>query len=291
VIVVPPEARGERLDVFLTRVTGLSRARAQALEVRLNGAPVKASFRLRGGEQLAWETLKPVEAELKPQDLPLDVLYEDKDLIAINKPPGLVVHPGAGNRDGTLVNALLHHVKDLAGVGGVLRPGIVHRLDKDTSGVMVVAKNDRALDALQKAFASREVEKIYLALVVGQPADTGTFHTLYGRHPKNRLKFSGRVKRGKTAVTHWRVVERKGPLAQVEVQLETGRTHQIRVHFAEAGFPLLGDDLYGGKKAKTEAIGRQALHAWKLSFSHPRTGKPVKLEAPIPDDLSAILGR
>jgi 23S rRNA pseudouridine1911/1915/1917 synthase len=290
VIVVPPEARGERLDVFLTRVTGLSRARAQALDVRLNGAKVKASFRLRGGEQLAWEAVEPVAAELTPQDLPLDVLYEDRDLIAINKPPGLVVHPGAGNRDGTVVNALLHHVKDLAGVGGVLRPGIVHRLDKDTSGVMVVAKNDRALDALQKAFASREVEKIYLALVVGQPAETGTFSTLYGRHPKNRLKFSGRVKRGKTAVTHWRVVERRGPLSLVEVELETGRTHQIRVHFAEAGFPLLGDDLYGGRKAQTEAIGRQALHAWKLGFSHPRTRKPVTLEAPVPRDFSAAFG-
>jgi 23S rRNA pseudouridine1911/1915/1917 synthase len=283
VIVVPPEARGERLDRYLTGVTQLSRARVQALAITVNDAPAKLSLRLKGGERIAWVAPEPVTAELRPQDLPLDVLHEDKDLIAINKPAGLVVHPGAGNRDGTLVNALLHHVKDLAGVGGVLRPGIVHRLDKDTSGVMVVAKNDKALEGLQKAFASREVEKIYLALVHGHPPSEGTFRTLYGRHPKNRLKFTGRVKRGKTAVTHWRVVEKLPEASKVEVTLETGRTHQIRVHFAEAGFPLLGDALYG--RRKTEVIARQALHAWKLAFIHPRSGRWVKLTAPVPMDF------
>jgi 23S rRNA pseudouridine1911/1915/1917 synthase len=288
VIVVPPEARGERLDQFLTRVTQLSRSRAQALTVTLNGKPAKPSVRLKGGEHLEWTAVEAVAARLEPQDLPLEILHEDRDLIAINKPAGLVVHPGAGNRDGTLVNALLHHVKDLAGVGGVLRPGIVHRLDKDTSGVMVVAKNDRALVGLQKAFASREVEKTYLALVHGHPAQEGTFRTLYGRHPKNRLKFTGRVKRGKTAVTHWRVLARDDDTSKVEVTLETGRTHQIRVHFAEAGFPLLGDALYG--RRKTDRIARQALHAWRLAFIHPTRGKRLVLEAPVPHDLLQAFG-
>jgi 23S rRNA pseudouridine1911/1915/1917 synthase len=218
-----------------------------------------------------------------PQALPLEILYEDRDLVAINKQPGMVVHPGAGNRDGTLVNALLHHVKDLSGVGGVLRPGIVHRLDKDTSGVMVVAKSADALEALHESFASREVEKVYLALVHGHPAKEGTFRTLHGRHPKNRLKFTGRLKRGKTAVTHWRVLESLNDAAKVEVTLETGRTHQIRVHFAEAGFPLLGDTLYG--RRKTNIIARQALHAWRLAFIHPRSGSWVKLTAPVPMDF------
>ncbi len=283
-MIVPQEAKGERVDRFLATVSCLSRSRFDALRVLLNGAPAKASTRLRGGEELEWSVPEPVPAVPVAQDLPLEVLYEDRDLIAVNKAAGIVVHPGAGNREGTLVNALLHHVRDLGGVGGELRPGIVHRLDKDTTGVLVVAKNDRALEALQKQFASRSVEKIYLALVAGAPPPSGSFRTLYGRHPKNRLKFSGRVKRGKPAVTHWRVTGAFGPASRVEVVLETGRTHQIRVHFAEGGFPLLGDTLYG---RKSDVIARQALHAWKLALKHPRTGKALKLTAPVPEDFAA----
>ena len=286
-MIVPPEARGERLDLFLSKVAGLSRARAQALidqgHALLDGKAAKPAVRLRGAEAVTWSIPAPVAATPVAQE----VLFEDRDLIAINKAAGIVVHPGAGNRDGTLVNALLHHVKDLGGVGGELRPGIVHRLDKDTTGVMVVAKNDQALEALQQQFASRDVQKLYLALVHGQPTDQGTFRTLYGRHAKNRLKFSGKVKTGKSAVTHWQVQRRFATAALVEVGLETGRTHQIRVHFAEAGFPLLGDALYG--RRKTDVIARQALHAWKIAFRHPRTKKAVKLEAPWPADFTAAL--
>ncbi len=281
-MIVPPTARGERLDKFLAEVSGLSRARVQTIEVRLDGRPAKPATRLKGGETLEWTVPEPVAAKPVAQDLPIEVLHEDRDLIVLDKAAGIVVHPGAGNLDGTLVNALLHHVKDLEGIGGELRPGIVHRLDKDTTGVLVVAKNERALEKLQEQFASREVEKLYLALVRGAPPDEGTFRSLYGRHPKNRLKFSGRVKRGKPAVTHWKVTKRFDDASRVEVVLETGRTHQIRVHFAEAGFPLLGDTLYG---KKSDVIARQALHAWKLAFRHPRTGKLLKLTAPIPADL------
>jgi 23S rRNA pseudouridine1911/1915/1917 synthase len=283
-VTVPPDARGERLDRYLATVSGLSRSRFDALKVHLDGKPAKAATRLKGGETLEWTVPPPVCAKPVAQDLPLEVLYQDRDLVAVNKAAGVVVHPGAGNREGTLVNALLHHVKDLGGVGGELRPGIVHRLDKDTTGVLVVAKNDRALERLQAQFSSREVTKTYLALVHGKPSDEGTFRTLYGRHPRNRLKFSAKLKRGKSAVTHWRVTRRLSGAARVEVTLETGRTHQIRVHFAEAGFPLLGDTLYG---RKSSVIHRQALHAWRLEFEHPRTGKKISLEAPVPKDFIA----
>jgi 23S rRNA pseudouridine1911/1915/1917 synthase len=198
----------------------------------------------------------------------------------------MVVHPAAGNWTGTLVNALLHKVTDLEGVGDALRPGLVHRLDKETTGCVVVAKTAAALTRLQASFKSRDVEKLYLAIVRGAPPDEGTFSTLHGRHPRNRKKFSGKVREGKPAVTHFRTLARADKVALVEATLETGRTHQIRVHFAEAGYPLLGDALYG---VKSEAISRQALHAWKLAFPHPRTGKRLQLEAPLPDDFSRAL--
>jgi 23S rRNA pseudouridine1911/1915/1917 synthase len=207
-----------------------------------------------------------------------------------------VVHPGAGHASGTLVNALLHRVKDLAGVGGELRPGIVHRLDKDTTGCLVVAKHEKALVALQKAFKTRAVEKTYLALVHGKPKAEARLETLYGRHPVHRQRFTGKVKEGKPALTVYRVLEQFDGAALVEVELHTGRTHQIRVHLAEAGHPLLGDTVYGaGRKAKglvaeaQEALGRQALHAWKLVLPHPRTGKALHLEAPLPEDFTAAL--
>jgi 23S rRNA pseudouridine1911/1915/1917 synthase len=297
----PPEARGERLDQHLARVfPDLTRSRIQGLieagHVRADGRPAKASLRLRGGELLSLTVPAPVAAVPAAEELPLAVLHEDRDLVVVNKAAGMVVHPGAGHASGTLVNALLHRVKDLAGVGGELRPGIVHRLDKDTTGCLVVAKHEQALVALQKAFKTRAVEKTYLALVHGHPKAEGRIETLYGRHPVHRRKFTGKVKEGKPALTAFRTREYFEGAALVEVELLTGRTHQIRVHLAESGHPLLGDALYGaGRKAKGRVaqaqvgLGRQALHAWRLAFTHPRTGKALRLEAPLPEDLQAAM--
>lgn len=291
VVEVGPEQRGTRADQFLARSRPeLSRARVQALIaaglVRISGAAIKASLRLQGGERIELEIPSPVAAIPTAEDLPLCVLFQDRDIAVLDKAAGMVVHPGAGHQAGTLVNALLHHVKDLKGVGGELRPGIVHRLDKDTSGLLVVAKHDEALRALQAAFKSRQVEKTYLALVAGQPPDEGSFRTLHGRHPRHRTRFTGNVKTGKAAVTHFQVKRRFPTAALVEVVLETGRTHQIRMHFAEAGFPLLSDALYGNRAAqRPEVIERQALHAWRLAFAHPRTGKAITFTAPPPPDF------
>ncbi len=283
--------RGLRLDHFLAKVVStLSRSRLQALidegSITVDGQPARASLRLRGHEVIDVAIPPPTPIEPQPEDLPLTVLHQDRDLLVLDKAAGMVVHPGAGHHEGTLINALLHHVKDLQGVGGALRPGLVHRLDKDTSGVLVVAKNDAALQALQAAFKSRDVEKTYLALVVGQPPDEGSFRTLHARHPTQRMRFTGRGRTGKPAVTHFRTTKRWSAGARVEVTLETGRTHQIRMHFAEAGFPLFGDALYGTRaSARPELITRQALHAWRLEFPHPRTGKRVRFEAPVPRDF------
>lgn len=251
----------------------------------VGGETAHKALRLRGGETIAWEVPPPVEAELVAEDLPIKVLYQDADLLVVDKAAGMVVHPGAGHASGTLANAVLHQVKDLAGVGGALRPGLVHRLDKDTSGLLVIAKHDAALAALQASFKNREVEKIYLALVAGRLKDAGgTFRTLYGRHPRARQKFSSKVKSGKSAVTHWSLRAQFARGAEVEVQLETGRTHQIRVHFADAGHPILGDVTYGGSKLGEGIIARQALHAWKLSFPHPSKPETMHFEAKPPAD-------
>jgi 23S rRNA pseudouridine1911/1915/1917 synthase len=298
---VGPALRGERLDrAIASSLPQLSRSRVQALleagRVQVDGKPGRAALRLKGGEALSVSVPPPEPALPEPEDLPLSILHEDRDLLVLDKPAGLVVHPAAGHARGTLVNALLHHVSGLSGVGGVLRPGIVHRLDKETSGCLVVAKNDAALQALQRAFQARSVEKTYLALVHGQPPDTGRLETLHGRHPRDRKRFTGRTRTGKPAVTTWRVRTRLHGAALLEVGLETGRTHQIRVHLSEMGHPLLGDALYGGTrkgdarvKAVQQLLGRQALHAWRLGFAHPRTGKPIHAEAPIPADLRSAI--
>jgi 23S rRNA pseudouridine1911/1915/1917 synthase len=294
-LVAPPSARGQRLDRFLaTADPSLSRARIQALieagQVTVDGAVAHKALKLRGGEALTWIVPPPVAAELVAEDLPISVVFEDKDLLVVDKAAGMVVHPGAGHAGGTLANAVLHQVKDLKGVGGALRPGLVHRIDKDTSGLLVIAKHDEALQKLQSAFKARDVEKIYLAIVAGQlKTHAGTFHTLYGRHPRQRQKFSSKVKTGKTAVTHWKRLEQFQKAASVEVVLETGRTHQIRVHFADAGHPLLGDAMYGGAKKGEGIIERQALHAFRLAFPHPRSGKRLSFEAKPPADFRAAL--
>ncbi|WP_043395374.1 RluA family pseudouridine synthase [Archangium violaceum] len=298
----PPESRGERLDQVLARAfSDLTRSRIQGLieagHARIDGKSAKVAQRLRGGELLTLQIPAPVAAVPVAEELPLAVLHEDRDLVVVDKAAGMVVHPGAGHASGTLVNALLHRVKDLAGVGGELRPGIVHRLDKDTTGCLVVAKHESALVALQKSFKTRVVEKTYLALVHGTPkAAEARIETLYGRHPVHRQRFTGKVKEGKPAITEYRVLEAFEDAALVEVDLLTGRTHQIRVHLSEAGHPLLCDGVYGAsRKAKgraaeaEEVLGRQALHAWKLSFPHPRTGKVLHVEAPLPADFTAAL--
>ncbi len=293
VVAATESDKGTRVDQFLARSRPeLSRARVQALieagHVRIGTKPVKASQRIQGLEQVELEVPEPVAAEPEAEDLPLTVVFQDRDIAVLDKAAGMVVHPGAGHHGGTLVNALLHHLKDLKGVGGVMRPGLVHRLDKDTSGLLVVAKHDQALRALQAQFKSRSVEKTYLALVLGQPPANGTFSTLHGRHPKHRTRFTGKVTSGKSAITHFKVNKRFADAALVEIGLETGRTHQIRVHFAEAGFPLISDPLYGPKKAqRPDLIARQALHAWKLGFKHPRSGKALEFTAKPPKDFKA----
>lgn len=306
---VPEEARGQRLDHFLgRRHEEFSRARIQALIeqglVLVDGKTVKASRKLKGGETISVEIPDPVPATPLPEDLPLRILHEDSDLLVVDKDPGVVVHPAAGVSSGTLVNAILFHVEDLQGIGGEIRPGIVHRLDKDTSGCMVVAKNDRALAGLQAAFKSRVVEKRYEALAFGDPpSDAWTMDTPFGRHPTDRVRFTTRKPAGppRRAITHFRVLERFGPACRIEADLVTGRTHQIRVHLSEGGHPLLADEVYGGSirrvalrqsavlRRAEEAIGRQALHARVLAFPHPTTGETLRFEAPLPEDFEGAL--
>ena len=268
-------------------------------EVRVNGEVVKAGTRLRAGDQVVVVLAPPRPARAEPQAMDLVILHEDADIIVIDKPAGLVVHPAAGHPDRTLVNALLARCPDLQGVGGELRPGIVHRLDKDTSGVMVATKHDAAHAQLAARFKSKALRREYLA-VVAPPMETrqGTFSTLYGRHPVHRKRFSSKVARGKPAVTHFRVEERFADLAcLVRCRLETGRTHQIRVHFADAGHPLLGDRTYGRRPASPRlaaaaaALGRQALHAAVLEFAQPVTGELLSFESPLPADLEALVGQ
>lgn len=303
---VPTEANGQRLDLFLASVEPtMSRSRLKALiesgEVTLDGVRAKPSKLLKGGESVAVAVEPPRPVQLEPESIGLHILFEDCDLVVVNKPAGMVVHPGAGNHAGTLVNALLAHCADLAGIGGELRPGIVHRLDKDTSGCIVVAKNERSLGALQAQFKSREVEKAYLALVHGAPGPSGRFETLHGRHPTDRRRFTSKVLQGRVAITDWAIERQLAGAALVRVRLLTGRSHQIRMHFAEAGHPLLHDALYGGRRREAklparaparcaaEAIGRQALHAFALGFRHPTTGGLLRFEAPIPEDFLRAL--
>jgi len=294
-----------RLDLFISRqLEGETRAAVQRLieagNVLVDGRPSRASLKLKGGEQVTVEIPAPSEATPKPESIPLEVLYEDHDLIVVNKPAGMVVHPGPGNSSGTLVNALLAHCSDLSGIGGELRPGIVHRLDKGTSGVLVAAKNDRAHQGLSAQFHVHSVKRIYLALVFGNPPeDGGKIEGIIGRHPTERLRQSLKARHGKHSVTRWRVKERYGRITLVELRLETGRTHQIRVHLTESGFPLLGDPLYpdGGRvnnladprlKKMITSLGRQALHARTLGFIHPVTGEYLEFSTPLPADLQAL---
>lgn len=263
----------------------------------VNGEPAKPSRKLRAGDVVGFSPAPPAPVALVPEAIPLRIVYDDPYLVVVDKPAGMVVHPAAGHASGTLVHALLHHVPDLSGIGGELRPGIVHRLDKDTSGLLVIAKDDATHAALTALFKKKDLDRLYHAVVSPAPrSDSGTFDTLYGRHPRDRKRFTSRVDTGKRAVTHWRVLERfRLPAALVECRLETGRTHQIRVHMAEHGTPVLGDPVYARKPAHpalrelAARLGRQALHASLLGFVHPRTGERLRFESPLPPDLEALL--
>jgi 23S rRNA pseudouridine1911/1915/1917 synthase len=305
-IEVEPEAAGTRLDALLAeRLEGQSRSSVQRLieagEITVDGLICRPSLKLKGGESIQVTVPAPVAAIPLAEDIPLEIVYEDADLVVINKPAGMTVHPGAGVDSGTLVNALLHHCTDLSGIGGEIRPGIVHRLDKGTSGLLVVAKNDAAHRGLSTQFAEHSIKRRYLALVYGNPReDKGRIEGIIGRHPTDRLRLSGIARNGKHAVTHWRVSERFGTAALLEVRLETGRTHQIRVHLTEAGMPLMGDPLYpdGGRfnnlkdpklKKLVSSLGRQALHAFILGFIHPVANQYLEFSADPPADLQELL--
>jgi 23S rRNA pseudouridine1911/1915/1917 synthase len=299
--VVAAAAVGQRLDAFLARQIGevsrsqLARQIGQAA-VTVNGAVGVPSRKLRAGDLIVWEPPPVVATELRAEAISLTIVHEDRWLVVIDKPAGLVVHPAPGHEAGTLVNALLAHVKDLRGIGGELRPGIVHRIDKDTSGLLVVAKDDQTMNALAAEFKAHTIERVYEALVAGAPPGaSGRVDTFYGRDPRDRKKFSSRVRTGKRAVTNWRVTERFPGAARMEARLETGRTHQVRVHLAALGCPLLGDKVYGRPprdpelRAIAEALGRQALHARALGFVHPATGKKLSFSAEPPADMRAAL--
>ena len=290
---------GERLDVFLRgHFDAVSRGTLQKLidtgDILVNGRQVKPTYAPRAGDVVTIHWPEPKQVDVLPEDIPLDVLYEDGDLVVLNKPPGLVVHPGAGNYEHTLVNAVLHHCKgQLSGIAGYARPGIVHRLDKDTSGCIVIAKNDQAHLGLSDQFRNREIEKIYHAIVCGElPRTMGEIKAAIARHPSHRRSMAvTETGRGREARTSYRIIERLQCATLVQVVLHTGRTHQIRVHFQHLGFALAGDKVYGGRhnvRLKTQtnyAAPRQMLHAHSLSFKHPRTGEQVTCTSPWPEDF------
>ena len=295
-------AVGARLDSYLAAALGISRSQAARLTeegaVLVNGKPAQKKLILSLGDTVECTLPEPEEIDAKPEDIPLDIVYEDKDLLVINKPSGMVVHPAAGNPDGTLVNALLYHCRgELSGINGKLRPGIVHRIDKLTSGLLVVAKNDETHRTLASALERHEIVREYHALVQGGfSADSGTVDLPIGRHPVDRKRMAV-IRDGHTsrpAVTHYSVAERFGAITYLTLRLETGRTHQIRVHMSALGHPLLGDTVYGGggtafEKRHAALLDGQCLHAARLSFVHPRTGEPMCFETPLPREFEELL--
>ena len=292
---VPEEQAGERIDKFLTESRpDFSRSFLQKLLksglVDVDGKAIKSSYRLSAGETVSFEVPEAVEAEIKAENIPLDILYEDGDLILINKPKGMVVHPAAGHYEGTLVNGLMYHCKDqLSGINGVMRPGIVHRIDMDTTGVLVVCKNDFSHNSIAEQLKAHSITRKYYAIVHGVlKEDDGTVNAPIGRHPTDRKKMSINSKNGRDAVTHYHVLERFCRYTFVECQLETGRTHQIRVHMTSLGHPLLGDEVYGPAKQPYHLQG-QTLHAGVLGFIHPRIGEYMEFQAPLPEYFEDLL--
>ena len=289
-LAVPPEDAGGRIDAWLAgRQESLTRSAAARLleegQVTCEGKPLPKNYRLRGGEAVQLTLPEPEETELIAQDIPLDVVYEDEDVIVINKPKGLVVHPAPGHADGTLVNALLHHCGDsLSGIGGEKRPGIVHRIDRDTSGLIIAAKNDFAHQRLSAQLADHSLARTYECIVTGNLwEDSGTVDAPIGRDKRDRKKMAV-VSDGRRAVTHWEVIARYPGFTHLRCRLETGRTHQIRVHMAYLGHPILGDTVYGARKPVPGLRG-QCLHAVGLRFLHPRTGEAVELSCPLPEEF------
>ena len=293
------ESITERLDIFISGIAGLSRSHIQKLVkegmVLVNSHIEKPGYRLKNGDVIELTIPEEPQATLVPENIPLEVPFEDSHIIVVNKPPGIVIYPAAGHRSGTLMNALIARCGNLASTGSPMRPGVVHRLDKDTSGLIIFAKNDKAYHDLVRQFREREVEKVYQALVYGNPKkDSGEIRYSIGRSLSDRKKMSTRTRRGKEAVTRFNVVSRFKASSLIQVQIVTGRTHQIRVHFAASGHPVLGDNTYGKKTVikfgqKSISFKRQMLHAYSLKFMHPATGKPVGLTAPIPEDMQKAI--
>ena len=289
---------GTRIDAWLTaQVPGLTRSAAQRLlgdgMVTMDGKPLKKNYKVTAGDCILVEIPEAAEVPLVPQNIPLDIVFEDEDVVVVNKPRGMVVHPAPGHPDGTLVNALLYHCGDtLSGVGGEKRPGIVHRIDKDTSGLLIVAKNDAAHLALSAQLSDRSLSRVYHAVAAGTlREDSGTVDAPIGRHPSDRKKMAVTTVHSRNAVTHWNVLGRYRGYTYIRCKLETGRTHQIRVHMAHIGHPLLGDEVYGHAKLPEKGLTGQCLHAKELQFIHPRTGQPVHLTTELPDYFQAVLDK
>lgn len=294
-MIITIDQSGERADAALARLCPeLTRSAAQKLldagQVLLNGKPIKKKDRLTEGDQLDVELPDVQEVDLQPENIPLDIVYEDDDVIVVNKPKGLVVHPAAGHWSGTLVNALMYHCKDsLSGINGELRPGIVHRIDMNTSGLLIVAKNDFAHQSLAAQLKDHSLARTYECIVVGGiREDSGTIDAPIGRHPTDRKKMAVIEKNSRDAVTHWQVLERFSGYTRLECRLETGRTHQIRVHLAWRNHPILGDTVYGHKKPEM-GLDSQCLHARELTFRHPRTGEEMTVSCPLPDYFETVL--
>lgn len=298
ILKITKELSGKRADVVLSEfLSEQTRSQIKKLiddkMIVLQDRAIKPSTKFDEGDVVQITLPEPEPMDLAPEDLSIELLYEDECIAVVNKPPGMTVHPGAGVKHGTLVNALLYKCKDLSGIGGKIRPGIVHRLDKDTSGVMVVAKNDKAHNSLVEQFKTREVKKKYIAIVEGKvKTDSGVIESEIGRHPTNRIKMSSKAKAGRVSVTKWKALERYGAATLLEAEPKTGRTHQIRVHFSESGYPILADKVYGTKKVRNDVLksaskmmGRQALHAAELGFKHPVTGELLTFKSPLPQDM------
>ena len=292
---VQTEDSGRRIDVYLSeKLSDLSRSHIQKLLknglVNVNGSACRSNYKVKENDRISLEIPEPETPEIRPENIPLSILYEDEDVLVIDKPKGVVVHPSAGHYEGTLVNAVLYHCKGgLSGINGVLRPGIVHRIDMDTTGALVICKNDLAHQDLAEQLKNHTIKRRYRAIVFGNlKEDSGTINAPIGRHPVDRKKMAVNYRNGKEAVTHYRVLERFGNYTYIECRLETGRTHQIRVHMSHIGHPLLGDNVYGSGRSPFSLQG-QTLHAMILGFVHPRTKEYMEFEAPLPDYFTEIL--
>ena len=297
-IKIEEQDAGERMDIVLPELLeNISRSSIQKLiekgNVCVNGIPVTSKkYKLKEGDLVEVRIEEPTPLQAEPENIPLEIVYEDADLLVVNKPKGMVVHPAAGNWTGTLVNGILYHCQDrLSSINGVIRPGIVHRIDKDTSGLLVVAKNDISHQALAEQFAAHTITRAYRAIVYNNFAeDQGVVNAPIGRDPRNRLRMTVIERKGKQATTYYKVLERLGRFTYIEATLKTGRTHQIRVHMAHINHPLLGDDLYGPKKSPVRTEG-QVLHAKTLGFRHPSSGEYVEFDSPLPEDFSQTLNK